>query len=233
LNKYLLVTAALAALAIYTADMHSAAFSSEEKSVPSLQSMIVRNALRTGLLGRIPSSSLKSQDALTQFFYDKLAITDISGMLPEIARAYYLFAAKGKRNVMPKWLTEHFEGVSVQDLIDRDILPKPLTTNWGEVALSLTGINDLTGIQNVPDAGTITDLILDNNQITTIAPNTFANFNNLDFISLNNNKIRNIAPRALATPKKIEFLYLRNNNIPESERERIQTEVGPYTTIFW
>jgi Leucine-rich repeat (LRR) protein len=138
-----------------------------------------------------------------------MGINDLSDVLPDIAREYFFYA---RRNVvaLPKWLQPHFDGVSIQDLIDNNMLR---LRGLKRLDLSSKNIADLTGLQNIPGIQEVTALLLFDNSITTVAPGAFAGLSNLRRLALGNNQITTIAPDTFADLPNLQDLALGNNQI--------------------
>ena len=159
--------------------------------------------------------------------------------------------------LMPGWLRLYFLGVSVQDLIDHKALPKVKTSSKPITTLHLwkLRINDLTGIQNIPGIDEVVFLSVTSNLITAIPSETFSGLNNLAYLFLASNGITVIAPNGFAdldelrgldleenslnTPmpgtfaslKSLITIHLTGTGISETERARIQAEVGGHVNV--
>lgn len=86
-------------------------------------------------------------------------------------------------------------GVSIQDLIDYGLVQIITSRGIGmfpdsTLSLSASFINDLTGLDKIPDIQNVTTLLLDNNYISSINNlNIFNNLTNLSYLSFTNNPI--------------------------------------------
>lgn len=163
-----------------------------------------------GLLNKDDTAVFKSRDNLVSNFANQgipLFVTE--KVLPSIACAYYLHA-KGNMNEMPEWLQSYFGGVSIQDLISNNMVPA-IKDAWvpsgngidHRITLNLGAnfINDLDGLQNIPDIKDVQTLYLDENQLSNIQPGTFNNLH------------------------KLQHLYLRSNQLPEDVKQRVRKEM--------
>ena len=134
-----------------------------------------------------------------------------SPLLAEIGRQYYMLYGIELNTGVP-W------GLSIQDFLDSPVLQNQrpqITTCWGQNTYNLSNmkINDLNGLQNIPNIKTVVRLDLDNNQLTTIQPNAFAGLTSLMGISLEINQLTTIQPKAFAGLPNLKNLFLSNNKL--------------------
>ena len=157
-------------------------------------------------------------------------------LLAELGRQYYMLYGK-RLDTGQEW------GVSIQDYLDNPVLKKkiPQIKTGRTVSLYLHNmkINNLYGLQNILNIGTVqslylinnqlstlptngfagltklTDLRLANNQLTTIQPDAFAGLTKLDYLDLGNNQLTTIQPDAFAGLTKLTGLYLANNQLKD------------------
>jgi Leucine-rich repeat (LRR) protein len=115
-------------------------------------------------------------------------------------------------NQLSPFLKTHFKGVSIQDLIDNDLLP---AIKYKILTLSEHFINNLSGFKNIPDINNLYHLSLGDNLITEILPEEFTGVTGLRSLSLGYNKITKIAPEAFAGLTGLQHLYLEHNQITE------------------
>ena len=128
-------------------------------------------------------------------------------LLAEIGRQSYLTYGT-KLNTEAPW------GVSIKELLQADKLPKPkVLGDYIELDLSNLRINDLDGLQQVPNIENLVKLDLKDNKISAIGPNAFARLKNLETLHLNDNKINAIGPKAFAGLDNLEILTLDDNQI--------------------
>ncbi len=129
-------------------------------------------------------------------------------LLAEIGRQYYISYGEKLETGVP-W------GLSIQDYLTSPALQNKIqiTTTSGKTWLDLKNmsINDLSGLQNIPNIGTVQKLSLRYNQLITIQPNAFAGLANLDTLSLAYNLLTTIKPNAFAGLTNLTELFLENN----------------------
>ena len=116
------------------------------------------------------------------------------------AREHY-FVTGGDINI-------HFNGVSIQDLINHKRIPQIINN---ELDLSDQYISSLDGIENIPDLENLRKLDLRNNLITTF-PAHIKGLENLEALFLSNNNITTF-PIKIEGLEKLELLHLKNNQI--------------------
>lgn len=172
-----------------------------KRKLPSLQAMIlmplVKDALRRG-----DKHFFKSKDTFKNAFnnyYKKMTGFDFAWnkrVLKNIARLYYLHVKDAKS--VPQWLNAYKIKVSVQDLIDNDMIP-PMK---GDSILDLSNKNiyDLSGFTNIPNIKNVKMLLLHNNKLTDIDPSIFFNLTKLRVLSISGN---NIPPENESKIKKV------------------------------
>ncbi len=90
-----------------------------------------------------------------------------------------------------------------------------ISTVLGEISLRFfyMKINDLKGLQNIPNIKTVQYLAFENNQLSTIQPDAFAGLTNLKELYLGYSKLTTIQPNAFAGLKNLEWLALDNNQL--------------------
>lgn len=104
------------------------------------------------------------------------------------------------------------EQFSVQVLIDQNELP---ALEAGTLDLSNKGLTSLVGLENVPNADQVLDLLLDENKIVYIQPHAFDHFINLQNLNLTNNPIIQIEPGLFDRLVNLEQLHLEGTSIIE------------------
>lgn len=107
-----------------------------------------------------------------------------------------------------------FLGLSVQDLIDHELVPMIQNDVWGtSIWLEYMFIDDLTGIKNIPGIQDITSLRLSDNRITSLAGYTFTGFTDLCKLYLQYNPLVTVSSHAFAGLNKLFLLSLSNNQL--------------------
>ncbi len=134
-------------------------------------------------------------------------------LLAEIGRQYYISYGI-ELNTGTPW------GLSIQDYLNSPILikkmPQTETDTFGnKLNLQNMKINNLQGLQKIPNIGTVQSLYLANNKLTTIQPNAFAGLPNLTTLNLSYNQLKDIQPDAFADPTKLEGLSLNFNQLKD------------------
>ena len=131
-------------------------------------------------------------------------------LLAELGRQYYMLYGK-RLDTGQEW------GVSIQDYLDNPVLKKkiPQIKTGRTVSLYLHNmkINNLYGLQNILNIGTVQSLYLINNQLSTIPTNGFAGLSKLTDLRLANNQLTTIQPDAFAGLTKLDYLDLGNNQL--------------------
>ena len=131
-------------------------------------------------------------------------------LLAEIGRQYYILYGE-KINTGQEW------GVSIQDYLNSPVLQNKIqiTTFRGKTELTLVNmkINNLSGLQNIPNIGTVQILRLNHNQLRTIQTNAFAGLTNLTYLSLYNNQLTIILTKAFAGLTNLQSLFLNHNQL--------------------
>ena len=128
---------------------------------------------------------------------------EFAGML---AKCWYLHYGNGKNFILP-----HLNyGFSIEELLAYNKLPE---VSGSTLKLSELRINDLSGLKNIPGIGSVYELYLDYNQLTTLASGIFDGLNNLIFLYLNNNRLTNLVPGVFNGLNKLEVLCLYNNRL--------------------
>ena len=141
--------------------------------------------------------------------------------LPSVARAYYLHL-KGDMKEMPKWLEDYFYGVSIQDLIDNNLMPSILHP---ELNLEKKNILSLNGLQQIPGIAEVRTLHLNHNNLTNLQPGNIANLPKLEWLYLAHNNLTNLQPGSIANLPMLQLLRLDHNNLSEEARRRIEAEI--------
>lgn len=89
--------------------------------------------------------------------------------------------------------------------------PELFTFNQHNLNLENRNINDLEGIDTIPNIETVTNLYLNDNQITNLPAGLF-NLTNLELLGLARNQITQI-PEEISHLKKLDSLFLSYNKI--------------------
>ena len=119
-------------------------------------------------------------------------------------------------------------GLSIQDYLTNPVLKKKMpqiqTNHKGktELALKYMKVNNLSGLQNILNIGTVQIIRLSDNQLTTIQTNAFADLPKLTDLNLSNNQLKDIPPNAFAGLTKLEWLNLGNNQLNEQAKKAIR-----------
>ncbi len=134
-------------------------------------------------------------------------------LLAEIGRQYYILYGEELDTGVP-W------GVSIQDYLTSPALQNkmPLVRTVREnkeLNLADMKINNLQGLENITNIGIVQRLILKNNQLTTIQPDTFAVLPNLQTLRLENNQLTTIKLDTFAGLPKLRWLDLRKNQLKD------------------
>ncbi len=106
-------------------------------------------------------------------------------------------------------------GLSIQDYLTNPVLKKKMpqiqTNHKGktELALKYMKINNLSGLQNILNIGTVQILRLSYNQLTTIPKKAFAGLTKLEWLYLKNNQLKAQAKKAIkeALPQRVEIKF--------------------------
>ncbi len=146
--------------------------------------------------------------------------------LNEFAKKWYL--NYGKELELSAWIKKHFPGqtpeqvlyygFSIQDYLTSPALQNkmPLVRTVREetrLDLSNMKINDLQGLQKIPNISNLSLLGLARNQLTTIPPNAFAGLTSLETLALWGNQLTTIQPNAFAGLPNLEYLRLQQNQL--------------------
>ena len=149
--------------------------------------------------------------------------------LNKFAKKWYL--TYGRELKLPAtWIKKHFPGqtqkqvldygFSIQDYLDSPILKEKIhLTSQTDLDLSNMKINNLYGLQNIPNINTVQTLYLHHNQLEDIPTNAFAGLTNLEWISLSGNQLSTIQPNAFAGLPNLVWLYLSNNRLTTIQPE--------------
>ncbi len=176
--------------------------------VPSLTQLALIAAAKK-LVQEIHSESPQN---IKKYITDKTKLpTDLHNpLLAEIGRQYYMLYGIQLDTGVP-W------GFSIQDYLTIPELKKKMPqirTGLGiTLKLSNMKINNLYGLQNIPNIKTVQMLFLSNNQLTTIQPKAFADLTNLDYLYLGENQLTTIQPNAFAGLPNLKDLHLENNQL--------------------
>ena len=150
-------------------------------------------------------------------------------LLAEIGRQYYMLYGIQLKTGVP-W------GLSIQDYLDSPALRKKIqiTTPRTLTHLDLRNmkINNLKGLQNILNIGTVQMLLLDRNQLNTIPTNAFAGLTSLIYLSLEDNQLRTIPTDAFAGLTKLKVLYLSYNQLSKKTKEEIRKALPGVTISF-
>ncbi len=132
-------------------------------------------------------------------------------LLAELGRQYYMLYGIQLDTGVP-W------GLSIQEYLDSPVLknkiPK-ITTTGGRTGLKLSNmkINNLQGLQKIPNIKTVQTLSLNNNQLTTVPTKAFAGLPNLKWLGLSDNKLTTVSTKAFAGLTNLRWLHLENNQL--------------------
>ena len=178
--------------------------------VPSLKQLATIAAAKK-LVQEIHSEKPKN---IKKYITDKTKLpADLHNpLLAEIGRQYYMSYGEKLETGVP-W------GFSIQDYLTipalKEKMPEITTNDFGQKVLNLSNmkINDLKGLQNIPNIKTVQTLFLDNNQLTTIQPNAFAGLTNLEWLGLGENQLSTIPTKAFAGLTNLKDLFLRDNQL--------------------
>ncbi len=219
--------------------------------VPSL-TQLAAIAKAKDLIQKI-HSALSPQQAIDAYRTEKTSDfftlpTDLqSPLLVELGRQYFILYDEALETGQ-EW------GFSIQDYLTIPALKNKMpqiTTTRGGIKLDLKNmkINNLKGLQNIPNIGTVqrlnlsdnklatiptnafagltnlTSIVLDANQLTTIQPNAFAGLTNLKYLSLENNLLTTIQPNAFASLPNLETLDLDRNQLDKQTKEAIRKAI--------
>ena len=131
--------------------------------------------------------------------------------LAEIGRQYYIKYGIQLDTSVP-W------GVSIQDYLTSPALKNKMPqvrTGLGGIVLDfeIMRINNLYGLQNIPNIKTVQRLSLGKNHLTTIPTNAFAGLTNLEYIGIDSNQLTTIQPNAFSGLTNLEDLRLQKNQL--------------------
>ncbi len=193
---------------------------------------------------------------------DRVSIDFKKKYLNKFAKKWYL--NYGRELKLPAtWIKRNFPGktpeqvldygLSIQDYLDNPALKEKihLTTPYNDIELDLSSmkINNLQGLQNIPNIKTVqklylnknkltiiptnafaglpnlTELVLDKNKLTTIQPNAFAGLTNLKTLWLSNNQLTTIPPNTFAGLPNLRGLILERNQLDEQTKKAIRKEI--------
>ena len=87
------------------------------------------------------------------------------------------------------------------------------------INLAYRGLESLEGLNEIPNAETITKVDLSANALQELPAGIFDRFTNLEVLELNDNKIHSIEPGVFDKLQNLRSLYLINNKLPETEQE--------------
>jgi Leucine-rich repeat (LRR) protein len=120
---------------------------------------------------------------------------------------------EGKMQTMPTWLTWYLAEVSIQDLVEHDMIPE--IDESGILNLSAQHISDLAGIERLPSLDMIKILKLGGNTLRSIGARAFSALPNLEELWLRGNLIAHIDPKAFAGHVHLRRIDLLANTIEE------------------
>ena len=118
-----------------------------------------------------------------------------------------------------RWKRKYKEdlGFSIKDYLTIPALKNKIQikTDRGKIYLDLDNmkINNLYGLQNIPNIKTVQSLYLGSNKLTTIQSNAFAGLPNLKELVLLANQLTTIQPKAFAGLLNLTTLYLSYNQL--------------------
>ncbi len=204
----------------------------EEKLPAELQMQILATKINQLLGAQFPKNPsiefIKSYLSLIAQFPMKYK----KEYLNKFAKQWYLNYGKdyGKELKISLWTKRNFPGqtpeqvlyygFSIQDYLDSPVLRKPqiTLTNYGETKQLnwySKRINNLHGLQNIPNIKTVQSLSLADNQLTTIQPNAFAGLPNLTTLKLAKNQLSTIPINAFAGLTNLTMLNLSSNQLKD------------------
>ena len=138
----------------------------------------------------------------------QIAGVSAQDILNIVAKYFFLLSGTKLKNI-----PENSYSFSIQDWFEyQPNLFKP-TWPFKRIDLSNHNINNLEGIDTIPDIETVAILNLNNNQITQI-PSGLLHLNNLKVLRLANNQINTI-PKDISQLRNLAHLNLNNNQIRE------------------
>ncbi len=153
------------------------------------------------------SDKFSEAKKLTSYAIDCLLAIGENPLKELVAKEYYFFVGENI-DKMPNCLKEHFNGVSVQDLINHKAIPA-ITEN--KLNLEDKNLNSLDGLLSIPGIENIYTLSLEINQLQTL-PDTIGNLQKLECLSLSNNQLQAL-PNTIGNLKWLRWLYLNNNQL--------------------
>lgn len=129
----------------------------------------------------------------------------------EIAKKYYLMNEKDFPGINREKVSfslrdylEYLPRLIYKDRISNETLD-----------LKKLRLNNLDGLQNLPNINTIVYLVLFDNHLTELPETAFQKFNNLTALSLANNHLTHLPSSIFQNLKKLERLYLSENQLSE------------------
>ena len=105
--------------------------------------------------------------------------------------------------------------VSVRQMLQQGIRMSGARGNRGLVFLNLSdsNISDLTGLQEIPGIQTVKDLVINDNQLTTLPTGIFNGLTDLESLTLENNLLTTLPADIFSGLTKLEFLNLSGNKL--------------------
>ena len=166
-------------------------------TIPEAKRLVIKDIARALKYGEITDN------------VDGVVVADLIDEAKEgIAKEYY-FLCLGYPICLPEWLENHFQGISVQDLLDNNREPEVKRNFLSVLQLNLTAkkIASLKGLQSIPGIKTVQLLDLDRNKLTSVK---LAGLPNLVTLDLSNNHLTCVELEDLP---KLQELYLSNNEL--------------------
>jgi Leucine-rich repeat (LRR) protein len=138
--------------------------------------------------------------------------TDISQQLiAEVARQYYLFF-----NELLEGVTVPY-GVSIRELLVLNRLPT--IPEYLEYDLSGFMINDLNGLQEIPDIGKVKTLNLSDNALQAVKSDDFVGLGNLESLNLSYNRLTHLMSKTFKGLGSLVSLNISHNFIHTLETD--------------
>ncbi len=155
------------------------------------------------------ASRILADEKLTETVVKKIGTGELGTAVKNSIYTYLLSGKEIKWDQIPGSF-----GFSIQDYLD--YRPQQIQVNKnGVLDLSHLAINNLAGLENIPNKETIKLLHLHDNEIQQIPAEAFAGLNNLEWLYLSNNQIQQIDAQAFAGLANLEVLNLGNNKIQQ------------------
>ena len=139
--------------------------------------------------------------------------------------AKYWFLNYGNVNLQDFILPDLDYGFSIAELLQFHKLPKPedyliidlipgsSLEGTAELNLKNLRINDLTGLNAIPNISSVTVLNLDNNRLSHLPPKVFTGLNKLELLGLKNNWLTDLKSGVFAGLSRLRRLNLGGNRL--------------------